>query len=385
MLNLSQIIGELSQIGDRALDRQSKTRLEMEKATAAAIIDAELWTQAKETINGRKFASTKAILLSNEQLCCPQQAVSAPTVYTVAAVDGSQIPVDRHAPLPNYLINIGSVVIHYGTGERPVLTSKPELFYADNEIRHNGSTEEPSFITENQIAETRNRKEISALTGLVNELSDRTCLLALVDGPMVLWAQDPARTNRKTSPAIKDICELIRSGQGQDIGVAGYVSRPANRDVVNTIRMFIELRDGSLSSENDISSLTDAEFFMHVLDKGERSVPFQSTAKILTSYDGDANEIAFFYVNTGDEIARIETPLYDGCNDSHFSLIHGTILDQVNKGHGFPVALTEAHEQAVVRSADRAAVAKLIDNELLRRQIPVSVTRKSLSKRTRPI
>ena len=39
---------------------------------------------------------------------------------------------------------------------------------------------------------------------------------------------------------------------------------------------------------------------------------------------------------------------------------------QVNKGYGYPVALAEAHNQAVVRGADRSSFFALLEQELIK-------------------
>ncbi len=54
-----------------------------------------------------------------------------PLNYTVIASDGSQIFPDRHEALPCYLINIGSVILHYGTGGKAHLKSYPKFFYGE--------------------------------------------------------------------------------------------------------------------------------------------------------------------------------------------------------------------------------------------------------------
>jgi hypothetical protein len=52
-------------------------------------------------------------------------------------------------------------------------------------------------------------------------------------------------------------------------------------------------------------------------------------------------------------------------------------MDQCAKGRGYPVALSEAHEQAVVRAADRRSF-----DELVRRQDVSRPTAKLMRKRT---
>jgi hypothetical protein len=42
------------------------------------------------------------------------------------------------------------------------------------------------------------------------------------------------------------------------------------------------------------------------------------------------------------------------------------VLAQINKGFGYPIALAEAHNQAVVRSGDRRRFFALLEQQLLK-------------------
>ena len=54
--------------------------------------------------------------------------------HTVMAVDGSQIDIDTHEIVLCYVINFGWVVLHYGTGDPPLMVSLPFLFYRDEDL-----------------------------------------------------------------------------------------------------------------------------------------------------------------------------------------------------------------------------------------------------------
>ena len=62
---------------------------------------------------------------------CPAQSAAA---VTVVATDGSQIAPSHHEVIPAFLLNISTVVLHYGTGERAELSSAPTLFYRDEDL-----------------------------------------------------------------------------------------------------------------------------------------------------------------------------------------------------------------------------------------------------------
>jgi hypothetical protein len=44
----------------------------------------------------------------------------------------------------------------------------------------------------------------------------------------------------------------------------------------------------------------------------------------------------------------------------------GLMLGQVQKGYGYPVALAEAHNQAVVRGGDRARFFALLEQQMIK-------------------
>ena len=59
---------------------------------------------------------------------------SRPPTVTVVAADGSQIAPSHHEVIPAFLLNIATVVLHYGTGERAEFSSTPTLFYRENDL-----------------------------------------------------------------------------------------------------------------------------------------------------------------------------------------------------------------------------------------------------------
>jgi len=70
-------------------------------------------------------------------------------------------------------------------------------------------------------------------------------------------------------------------------------------------------------------------------------------------------------------------------NKDLLELTHSLVFDQCKRGHGYPVVLSEAHEQAVVTGADRENFWELVESTLIEEHLPGSSSGKSLSKRTR--
>ena len=117
--------------------------------------------------------------------------------------------------------------------------------------------------------------------------------------------------------------------------------------------------------------MSDAAVFWSLLTEGQRSPRFRSAARVTAAY---AAPIDFVYIHVGVEIARLEFPAW--VTPAGLELLAACVLDQCAKGRGYPVALSEAHEQAVVRAADRRTF-----DELVRRQDVSRPTAKLMRKR----
>jgi len=121
---------------------------------------------------------------------------------------------------------------------------------------------------------------------------------------------------------------------------------------------------------------------MDALEPGERSALFVSPSKIVKEHYGE-HRIYFFYLRLEEEVARVETPRWVAENGELLDMVHTLVLDQCCRGQGYPVALSEAHEQAVVTTADRAEFWQLVESLCVEEKIPTLTSAKSFSKRTR--
>ena len=97
----------------------------------------------------------------------------------------------------------------------------------------------------------------------------------------------------------------------------------------------------------------------------------------------DSNKIHYFYLNTGEEIARVEIPKWVVEREDLLRLTPTLILNQCKLGHGYPVSLIEAHEQAVVTSSDRNHFAQMVEAALDEHGMSTYTSEKNLSKRLR--
>jgi hypothetical protein len=116
-----------------------------------------------------------------------------------------------------------------------------------------------------------------------------------------------------------------------------------------------------------------------MLADGQRGPLFVSMSRINLEAYGP-HLIHFFYMRVGREIARVEIPRWVAEDAAMVNLTHTLIYDQCMKGQGYPVALARAHEQAIVRAADRRAFLGIVEGSLLRAELPASDSRKRESK-----
>jgi len=85
-------------------------------------------------------------------------------------------------------------------------------------------------------------------------------------------------------------------------------------------------------------------------------------------------------VNTGREIARIETPQWVVEDAELLDRVHATAVDQSEKGRGYPVVLSESHERAVVRGAEREIFYRFLKDTFVKNDLPAEISLKSLKK-----
>jgi hypothetical protein len=78
---------------------------------------------------------------------------------------------------------------------------------------------------------------------------------------------------------------------------------------------------------------------------------------------------------------RIELPQWVSANAALLDLVHAVAYDQAQKGMGYPVALAEAHQQAVVRGAERDLFYDMVTAVFRQRGAPMAVSPKNLRKR----
>ena len=165
--------------------------------------------------------------------------------------------------------------------------------------------------------------------------------------------------------------------------VAGYISLPKSKDVVNLVRVVLDNPEKfgcEISDQENINHIVDATIASFFLKKHHRTIIFKSNASITKQYPEHLKP-HFFYLHVGDEIGRVEVPAWIATDETKVATIARVIIDQCIKGRGYPVVLAEAHEQAVVKGPDREFFYQLITRFGVERKKQMHVSQKSLKKR----
>ncbi|MGB3756723.1 MAG: DNA double-strand break repair nuclease NurA [Rivularia sp. (in: cyanobacteria)] len=322
-----------------------------------------------------------------------------PKTHTVIATDGSQIAPNHHEIAYCYLLNIGRVVLHYGQNKHPILDSLPEIFYRPEDLymsrqwgirteewmSYRRTASEAVVLSELAIAatgkgqgdkETRRQGDKAEETSPPSSpsTSERIPTLAMVDGSLIYWFLDqlPYDAREHILPPILESWKDLREA---GIPVMGYLSASRSIEGMNFFRLSAcpHKAPDCMSFCPDqmekipcklFEGLRDSTLWSTQLKPGQRSPLWKSNSRILDLYDDQ--QIYFCYVHVGTEIARIEFPQWVVEDTEMFEESLGLMLAQVHKGYGYPVALAESHNQAVVRGGDRSRFFGLLERQMIK-------------------
>jgi len=322
-----------------------------------------------------------------------------PEEFNVIATDGSHIDIDRHRSARCYVINIGSATLRYGPRPDAVLDNFPCLYWKDEDMviapPGAGGREQP--VEGVLLGIRRMVDECRQLSELAAELPPVSSTLALLDGSLILWGLAGQAYPEFVTEALLTrgflsyLGDVRRLGGDRQLALASYISFPRSTDVVNALRVAVCPHEpvdcdrycpGGSRDCDVLAGVQDRELFASLLAQGERSAVFFSKSSVVQKHYGP-HQVYFFYLRVDEEVARVEVPRWVAMDSELLTLTHALVLDQCRRGGGYPVALSEAHEQAVVTGADREGFWQLVESSLMEEHLPSVTSAKSQSKRTR--
>lgn len=394
-VDLSQVVGQISGLVSR-LKTEGTRQNERLRRAIDLLRDTDAAALQSKIEASRERTPWPVALLAGE-ISPSYNAAPCPADFAVLATDGSHIEVDRHSSARCYLINIGRVVLNYGSSPDARLDSRAALFFGDD-LTITDPAGRVELVEGALLGAKRAIEETRALAQMASESSSDLPTLALVDGSLVLWGLSPRDyegyikdelLNKQYLGAFDVMKQVSMDGR---FALAGYISFPRSADVVNALRVALCPHDtadcerncsGSRQRACDaVAGVEDSSLFDAVLEPGQRSATFSSGSKFVQNHYGE-HRVHFFYMKTDEEVARVEIPQWIAERSDLVELVHSLVLDQCRRGHGYPVALMEAHEKAVVTAADRESFRLLLERALVEQGVEVKASGKSHSKRLR--
>lgn len=422
-VNFVRVAGQLQDLSQRLAAGAGERQRRLQRALQVLRESA-----AQPEALGRRVETARTSWLLARPLTEPVDGTQGepprPTDYVVLATDGSHIDVDRHIAVRCYLLNLGWARIGYGAyAHLTALDNEPFLSFSNEDLTfgddHDASHEE--LVAGGLLSALRSARELELLAKLIEELPPHVPTLALLDGTLVLWGlslgsvSSRARRRLLDEGVLSALARLRELSRERPLVLASYVSYPGASEVVNALRLAVcpmgrepcpahsvvhaEVDcyhcPGRLGSNGHrpcdvVAGGTDRHLFGRLLAIGERSALLQRqpTAResVYRLYYDEGHALAFFYLRmppgVPDEVARVEMPIWNAQDPERLRLAHALLLDQCRRGLGYPVAIMEAHEQAVVSGADREAFRQLLERALSQ-QGGLATSGKSRSKQGR--
>ncbi|NJK34384.1 MAG: DNA double-strand break repair nuclease NurA [Oscillatoriales cyanobacterium SM2_2_1] len=376
MLDFLQVSKQMDGIADQ-LHRESRDRsrkLELAATLFERAIAQQDDLQQRYVQWGHRFpfaCATPSDRLSEQKTLTP---VTDP--HWILSTDGSQIAPSHHEIAYCYLINVGRVSIHYGTHRYPLLDSQPRIYYQPEDLYAARSW---GIALEEWLSHQRTLAEAIALADLAAEqepgATPEMPRLALCDGSLIHWqlADLPQAARTHLLTPMLDAWERLRS---RGIPLVGYISAPRAGESLNFLRLlqcphpepdckqFCAHETSETAPCHGLFALRDASFWQQRLPLYGVSPLWRSHAAILSEY-GD-HRIYFCYVHGGSELVRLEMPEWVAGDPQMYLGALNLVITQILKGQGYPVALAEAHNRAVVTKGDRQRFFALLEQHLIR-------------------
>jgi len=390
-LEFEKLIGKVDEMARIAAARKREQDQSADDLRETLDKYAEEWETIESALaladekTDQKIYRSARPLTRNSPLNAAIPAPAPPERATIIATDGSQIMPDRHAAHLYYLINIGGVIYHHGSGSAPDSFSIPELHYPKD------ARAMATFLSSSgEVSIERDLREIGTLAEKAwDHRHGQRPLLAILDQRLLYWpigGDDDKSTNEvqkwlRSMTRIKDSNGLL----------AGYIDRPMTTAVITFLKTLqgAETPDSfdwkSLGKRSLTGGISDGALFSRLLNPGERSAIFTHISPRNTEFaefDAD-NQVCFFFMNPGIDgrsIARIDLPLWVAEDEDAVTAVHALIYDQCQIIGDYPYVIARADEMAVVGRQDNQELNFMIDIKMQDYGIDISTTAKLGSK-----
>lgn len=384
MLDINRLHDQFTDFGSFRIREEASNLVKLERAIEALQLCSQNWEAVRDSVSVTRSKRLVAGLRESPArvgVCGPR-----PTPVTVVATDGSQIYPDRNVEPTFYLLNISRIAFQYGTLERPLMESVPQLRYRTSDLEHHFD-EILESATREAVSAIRDGFELKDLLETARAVRiDGRPIVAMIDGTLIRWMIRGMRNPQFEQKFIEQYRQLLAQFREDDIPLCSYISMPANTEVINLLELVVGEADDTEDPETQsLQGLVDRKVFQATLKPGERSALFESASHIQREY-GVPDRICYFYLNVplpsgGSEIGRVEIPNWIAEDERKIDLIHSVVLSECEKGGGYPMILSEAHEKAVVRNAEKELFYHLIEKEMTTAGLPFASSRKSITKR----
>lgn len=394
MLDLAKLAKQIPGMGEQMKQDAIASIKRLELAQKLLIKSVE---KQRELIKTQEKWSDRFIFTAAtpiEPLDTKIKIKTAPNSHSVFATDGSQISPSHHEIAYCYLINIGRIMLHYGQNLHPLLDTLPEVYYKPEDLyasRKWGIRIEEWMGYLRSVAESEVLAEMACTwvnpPGAHYDIPN----LAMTDGSLIYWFLEtlPVEARDKIlNPIIASWEQLYKT----KVPLIGYISASRSIESINFLRLTACTYENpncvAYCSELEkkapcqvIEPLRDATVSSLTLEPGERGTLWRSNLRILDLYP-DHHRIYFCYINVGTEIARLEFPKWVAEDDTLLNQALSLTITQVDKGFGYPVALAEAHNLAVVKGGDRTRFFALLEDQMIRKGLKnVGISYKETRKR----
>jgi hypothetical protein len=385
MLELAKILRDIDNLGRERAELFTGLASELETADkVTAQINADL-DAANNKIEAAKTSWLTTIF--QEPPDTGHGLPKLPPKHAVVAVDGSQIMPDKHEVTLCYLLNAAYIILYYGTSERPISRTVPKLCYRDEDLMVKPYGNRQVRVNDKILSMRRTLAECAALkTAIEAAKASGIPVVALWDGSLIQWTfeSEPPDYREKI---LGEYLQTLDVAKELGIPVAGYISDPGSRDYVNSMRIMLcdqEIVDCDMCPHPEskpcdaVAHLKDSIVCKTKLNDGMRSALFTSKSSILERYR--EHKINAFYMNAGKEIVRIEVPEWVASDHEMLNLTHAACYDQAQKGRGYPIALSEAHEHAVIHGPDRKTFFEMVERSFAKHGAKINLSLKRQSK-----